>query len=66
MAEEIRVSVRNHRRESNDCLKHLEKDGEINKDDAKRGLEKVQKQTDAMIAQIDSLLHKKEEEVMEV
>jgi ribosome recycling factor len=66
MAEDIRISIRNHRREANDCLKRLEKDGEINKDDSKRGLDKVQKQTDDMIAQVDSLLKKKEEEVIEV
>lgn len=65
LAEEMRVSVRNHRREANDQLKKLEKDG-ATKDDTKRGAEKIQKQTDSAIAEIDSLLKAKEAECLEV
>lgn len=66
MAEEIRVSIRNHRRDANDLLKKMEKDSELTKDDAKRHQDKVQKQTDASIAQVDSMLAAKEAECMEV
>ena len=66
MAEEIRVSIRNHRREANEQLKKLEKDGELAQDQAKKMLEKVQKQTDTLIAEVDKLLAVKEAEVMEV
>jgi ribosome recycling factor len=66
LAEEIRISVRNHRREANDALKKLEKDGELTKDDVKRGLEKVQGIIDGHISTIDEMLAVKEAEVMEV
>ena len=64
--EERKVSIRNHRRESNDFVKKLEKDGTLGKDEVKRALEKIQKQTDAFIQEIDSLLQAKEAECMEV
>lgn len=66
MAEEVRVSVRNARRDANDQLRKLEKNGEIPKDDAHRSQEEIQKMTDEYIAQIDDLLTRKEEEIMEV
>jgi len=65
-AEEFRVRMRNHRREANDFLKELEKSSEISEDDKKRGLDRVQKETDAAIEQIDHLLEEKEKEIMEV
>lgn len=66
MAEEMRVSIRNHRRDANDRIKALEKSGAANKDDSKRGIDKVQKQTDQKIVEIDSMLKHKEQECMEV
>lgn len=65
-AEQARVAVRNARREANDAFKKLEKDGEIGQDDARRGEEQVQKKTDAYISQVEELLKKKEQEIMEV
>lgn len=66
MAEEIKVSIRNHRRDSNDAIKKMEKDGLVSKDDSARALEKVQKQIDAQITEVDKLLAAKEAECMEV
>lgn len=66
MTEEMRVSIRNHRRDANDILKMLEKDEGLSKDDAKRALDKVQKQTDQTIAEIEKLLEGKVAECMEV
>ena len=66
MAEEIRVSVRNHRRDANELLKRFEKDGSLAKDDAKKSTDKIQKQTDFAIQEIDKLLAAKEKECMEV
>ena len=66
MTEEARVRMRNHRRESNDFLKELEKAKDISEDDKKRGLDRVQKETDATIAKIDAILSDKEKEIMEV
>jgi ribosome recycling factor len=66
MTEDARVRMRNHRRESNDFLKELEKAKDISEDDKKRGLDRVQKETDATIAKIDAILADKEKEIMEV
>ncbi|MCL4140791.1 UNVERIFIED_CONTAM: hypothetical protein GTU68_042328, partial [Idotea baltica] len=66
MAEESRISVRNHRRDANDEIKKAEKEASLSKDEAKKGLDKVQEQTNTFVAQVDSLLQAKEAEVMEV
>jgi len=66
MAENAKVSLRNHRRDSNDFLKELEKSSEISEDDKKRGLDRIQKETDAAVSQIDQILSEKEKEIMEV
>jgi ribosome recycling factor len=65
-AEEVRVSIRNHRRDANDSLKSLEKDNLIGKDEIKKYLDRVQKQTDDAIKKIDEMLQAKERECMEV
>jgi ribosome recycling factor len=64
--EDHKVSVRNERRDANEKLKTLLKDKVITEDDKKRAEEKVQKETDAGIAQIDDVVAKKEKEVLEV
>jgi ribosome recycling factor len=65
-AEQGRVAVRNARRDANDTFKKREKDGDIGKDDAHRAEVEVQKLTDAYIKDIDDLLKRKEQEIMEV
>jgi ribosome recycling factor len=65
-AEQGRVAVRNARRDANDAFKKHEKAGDIGQDEAKRGEEQVQKKTDAYVAEIEALLKKKEQEIMEV
>lgn len=65
-AEEARVGIRNIRRDSNEKLKRMEKDGEISQDDLHRAEAEVQKLTDAHIKAIDEALKRKEEEIMEV
>jgi len=65
-AEEARVAVRNVRRDGNDAVKALEKDGKITEDERDRGLDEVQKATDSYIAKIDEELKNKEAEVMAV
>lgn len=58
-----RVSVRNIRKETNE---HLKKVKGVSEDDVKKAEEKVQKLTDEFIARIDSLMKKKESEIMTV
>ena len=66
LAEHGRNSVRLVRREGNDKLKKKEKDKEISQDDERRGLDEVQKLHDHYIAEINTALHKKEQQIMEV
>lgn len=63
--EDARIAVRQVRREVNDLLKEQEGDGSISEDDLKRGLEQIQKLTDAEIKSIDDTVSKKEAEIME-
>lgn len=65
-AEEGKVAVRNIRRDINDDLKKLQKDGELTEDDLRRSTEDVQKLTDKHIADIDQIAINKEKEIMEV
>ena len=64
VAEEGRNHVRTVRRDANDRLKKLLKDHQISEDDEKRGLDEVQKITDAAIRAIDDLQKKKDEELL--
>lgn len=65
-AEEARVSIRNVRREANDAVKALQKNGKISEDERDQALAEVQKGTDAHIAKIDSEVKAKEAELMVV
>lgn len=64
--EEQRIAVRNVRREANDQLKSLQKDGNITEDDRDESLEEVQKLTDSHIKKMDDMLAAKEKEMMVV
>ena len=66
MAEEGKVALRAARRDSNEMLKELLKDGGITEDDERNGLKKVQETTDKAVARIDEILAKKEGEILEV
>lgn len=65
-AEEGRVAIRNVRRDTNDHLKAAQKDGKVSEDELKRHQDEVQKLTDRMIKNIDSILTTKEQEIMQV
>src|SRR5438093_5498529 len=64
LSEEGRNSVRQVRRDANDRLKKLLKDHKIPEDDEKKGLDDVQRLTDAHIKQIDDLQKKKDGELL--
>ena len=66
VAEEFRVSVRNHRRVAIERLKEMEKKKEITADDLKHSQDRVQKFTDDFIGRVDKVLKTKEDEIMEV
>ncbi|MDG1278969.1 MAG: ribosome recycling factor [Algoriphagus sp.] len=63
--EEGKISLRTVRKNTNDELKKLQKDG-ASEDDIKRAEEKVQKFTDSYSVKIDELLAKKEIDIMKV
>jgi ribosome recycling factor len=65
-AEEVRVVVRNLRRDGNDQIKAAEKKAEVSEDEAKRSLEEIQKKTDKYIKQVDQVAEAKQKEIMEL
>lgn len=64
--EDVKVSVRNQRRDAIDQIKELETEKLISEDDLKRGQERVQQLTDKCIADLDVIGKEKEAEVMAV
>ncbi|MBQ6582603.1 MAG: ribosome recycling factor [Mogibacterium sp.] len=66
MGEESKVAIRNLRREVNEDLKKAQKAGEITEDDMKSDLDDTQKKIDKAIKDIDNIIEKKNEELMEV
>lgn len=65
-AEGARVAIRNIRRDANGDFKSLLKDKDITEDDCRRAEDEVQKLTDKYVAEVDSVLAKKEEELMAI
>ena len=60
-----KVSIRNVRKDINNALKDLKKEG-ASEDDIKRAEEKVQKLTDNYASKIDNMMSQKESEIMTV
>ncbi len=65
-AEEIKVAIRNLRRDANDNVKKMEKDKTVSEDESKKGQEDIQKLTDKYIKDADVIMTAKEKEIMEV
>ena len=65
-AEAARVAVRNVRRDGMELLKKLEKDHKIGQDEHHTKGDELQKLTDGHIKDIDTALHTKEQEIMQV
>ena len=66
LAEDYRVSMRTHRRDSLEMLKELEKDKEITEDDRRHAAEKIDALTKEYIERLDKTLKGKEDEIMAV
>jgi ribosome recycling factor len=64
--EEAKVAIRNIRRDANDDLKKLEKDGGITEDELRGYTDDVQKQTDHYVKEVDEITKQKEKEIVEV
>jgi len=65
MCEDHKIALRGHRRESNDLLKGLRKEGDISEDDAFKAQDHVQEITDENIKRIDGIYNDKEKEILE-
>jgi ribosome recycling factor len=64
--EEHKVAVRNERRDAKELIEAAEKDGDIAADEAKKALERMQKETDDGVKKIDEIVAAKEKDVMQV
>jgi ribosome recycling factor len=64
--EEAKVAIRNERRDANEHLKRLEKDGELTEDDLKNAEKDVQKKIDDCTKEVDAIIEKKDNEILEV
>ena len=65
MSEENKVAIRNIRRDANEMLKDLKKEGDISEDEAFKAQDQVQKITDDHIKQVDDIYKDKEKEILE-
>jgi len=64
--EDTKVVVRGFRRDANEDLKKLQKDGKLTEDELRKSETDTQKLTDQYIQKIDDVVKKKEQEIMEV
>ncbi len=65
IAEEYKVSIRNVRRDANELLKTMKKDGEISEDEFFKAQEQIQGITDEHIKLADEAYQEKEKEILE-
>ena len=63
--EDFKIAIRNIRRDSNDLVKSLKKDGEVPEDTAFKSQDQIQKITDEYIDRIDDISKEKEKEILE-
>ena len=66
LGEGAKVAVRNIRRDANDKVKALKKDGEMTEDEVKTSDKLVQDLTDKYIREIDKVTELKNKEIMEI
>ena len=66
MGEDAKVAVRNIRRDANDKIKAMKKDGEMTEDEAKQSDKAVQDLTDKYIKELDLVTAAKTKEIMEI
>ena len=64
--EGAKVAIRNIRRDANDAIKEMEKNGDISEDELKDNEDKIQKLTDKYVGQIDKAVESKSKEIMTV
>lgn len=65
-AEDARIAIRSIRRQANQTLDKLAKDGEVGKDDVHRAEKHLDESTSEHVLSVDDLLQSKEAELLEV
>ena len=65
-AEHTRVAIRNVRRDANHDVREFLKEKEITEDEAHQASQAIQQVTDERVAQADSALARKENDLMEI
>ena len=66
MGEDAKVAIRNIRRDANDKVKAMKKDGEMTEDEVKQSDKIVQDLTDKFIKEVDAVTAAKTKEIMEI
>ena len=66
LAEDAKVALRNVRREANDKIKAMKKNGEATEDEVKDSEKNVQDLTDKYVKTVDEIASKKEKELLEI
>lgn len=64
--EGTKVAIRNIRRDANDSIKKMEKNGDISEDELKDSEEKIQKLTDKYVGLVDKAVEAKSKEILTV
>lgn len=64
--EEVKITIRNTRRDGNDEAKKAEKNSDISEDEMHTLIEKIQKITNEFTEKIDNIIKMKNSEIMEV
>jgi len=65
ICEDYKVGIRNIRRDSNDLLKGLKKEGDVTEDEAFKAQDEVQQITNEYIELVDGIYKEKEKEILE-
>lgn len=66
VGEEAKVAIRSIRRDANEKVKALKKDGHISEDEVKKAEDGIQKKTDQFVKEIDGIIVAKEKEIMSI
>ncbi|MDX8388546.1 MAG: ribosome recycling factor [Ghiorsea sp.] len=66
MSEKSKVSLRNLRRDANEDVKKQVKEDALPEDESKRLQDEIQKTTDSFVAEVDTVIDKKEQDILTV
>ena len=66
VGEEAKIAIRSIRRDANEKIKALKKDGHLSDDEVKKAEDDIQKSTDKFVKEIDGIIVAKEKEIMSI